>query len=342
MPRAAKKRAGSRRGTKKSALRGRRVLITGGLGFIGSNLAHACVKAGAEVTVYDCLDPKSGGNMYNLHSFADDIQIVINDVRNFEAVCASILRQDIVFHCAAYTSHPNSMREPLIDIDVNAKGTINVLEAVRRFNPDARFVYLGTSTQIGPMIAPRITEDHAEFPRDIYSANKSVAEKYTLIYHHAHRLQTTVVRLVNVFGPRSSLATPDTGFINYFIGLGLQKKSITVYGDGRQLRSVLYVDDAVAALLAAAQAKESIAQVYFASHDRQYSVREIADTIGRVVGGQVKYVEWPKARRAIEVGDAVIANDKIKKDLRWQPGYSLEEGLKLTKRYFKPILNHYI
>lgn len=341
MPRRTKKKASKRR-RPRGKLAGKHVLITGGLGFLGSNIAHACVAAGAEVTIYDCLDPKSGGNMYNLEGIVDDVHININDIRNFEALCASILRQDIIFHCAAYTSHPNSMREPLIDIDVNAKGTINVLEAARRFNPTARLVYLGTSTQIGRMATPRVTEEHPEFPRDIYSANKSVAEKYVLIYHHVHGLPTTVVRLVNIFGPRSNLITGDTGFINYFIGLGLQNKPITIYGDGQQLRSVLYVEDAVSALLTAAQREESIGQVYFASHNQQYSVREIATTIGRVIGGQVSYVEWPKARRAIEVGDAIIANDKIKKALRWQPRYSLTEGLKETKRYFKPVLNHYI
>lgn len=328
--------------TKQRRLAGKRVLITGGLGFIGSNLAHACVKAGAEVTIYDCLDPKSGGNMYNLRPIVDDVRIMINDVRNFEAVCESILRQDIVFHCAAYTSHPNSMREPLIDIDVNAKGTINVLEAARRFNPEARLVYLGTSTQIGRMVTSPVTEHHPEFPLDIYSANKSVAEKYFLIYHQAHRLPTAVVRLVNVFGPRSCLTSGDTGFINYFVGLGLQKKPITIYGDGRQLRSVLYVDDAVSALMAAAEQPASVGQVYFASHTQQYSVREIAETIARVIGGRVSYVEWPKARKSIEVGDAVIANDKITAGLGWQPRYSLEAGLKHTKRYFKPVLSHYL
>ncbi len=333
MPRARRKR---------STLRNKRVLITGGLGFIGSNLAHACVKAGAEVTIYDCLDPKSGGNMYNLRGIEKRVQIILNDVRNFEAVSMSMLRQDIVFHCAAYTSHPNSMREPLIDIDVNAKGTINILEAARRFSPEARIVYLGTSTQIGHMQAPVVTEEHPEFPLDIYSANKSAAEKYVLIYHQVYKLPTTVVRLVNVFGPRSSLISGDTGFINYFIGLGLQKKPITVYGDGRQRRSILYVEDAVKALVAAAQEPESSGQVYFASHDQQYTVREIAQTISRVVGGKVQFVEWPRARQAIEVGDAVISNDKIKRTLAWRPHYSLAEGLTLTKRYFKPALKKYL
>lgn len=328
--------------SRRDVLAGKRVLITGGLGFIGSNLAQACVAAGAKVTIYDCLDPKSGGNMYNMRGILDDLEIMINDVRNFEAVCASVMRQDIIFHCAAYTSHPNSMREPLVDIEVNSKGTINILEAARRFNPAVRIVYVGTSTQVGHMAVSPIDENHTEFPLDIYSANKSVAEKYTLIYHSAYRLQTTAVRLVNVFGPRSNLNTGDTGFINYFIGLGLQRKNITVYGRGEQLRSVLYVDDAVSALLAAATQPASVGQVFFASSDRAFSVAEIAETIERVIGGKVVYQDWPKARGAIEVGDAVVTNKKIRNVLGWEPRYTLVEGLKLTKRYFKPVLAHYV
>jgi len=188
------------------SLRGRRVLVTGGLGFIGSNLAHRCLELGAEVTVYDCLDPKSGGNMHNIDGIEDSLEIVLNDVRNFEGICSCIRGKDILFHCAAYTSHPNSMREPMIDIDVNCKGTMHILEAARRFNPGIKIVHVGTSTQIGKMQVCPIDENHPEFPVDIYSANKSASEKYVLVYGAAYKMRTTVVRLANTFGPRSLIA----------------------------------------------------------------------------------------------------------------------------------------
>jgi len=129
----------------------RRILITGGLGFVGSNLARRCLQLGATVTVYDCLDPRSGGNLHNVVDIDEDIDIIVNDIRNLESVCRAVRRQDILFHCAGYTSHPNSMKDPLMDIEVNCKGTINILEAARRFNPDAKIVCVGTSTQIGRM-----------------------------------------------------------------------------------------------------------------------------------------------------------------------------------------------
>ncbi|MDB5049664.1 MAG: hypothetical protein JWO30_2735 [Fibrobacteres bacterium] len=324
------------------ALKGKRVLITGGFGFIGSNLAHECVRQGAQVTIYDCLDPRSGGNIQNIQEVRGEVAMVINDIRNLEAICANVLNQDVVFNCAAYTSHPNSMREPYIDIDVNCKGVINLLEAMRRFNPEGKLVHIGTSTQIGKMRVDPIDEDHPEFPFDIYSANKSASEKYVLVYGHAFKMHTTVVRLANNFGPRSNIRTPEFGFMNYFIGLALQGKEISVFGDGAQLRNISFVQDSVNAMIAAAVDPKSDNHVFFATADRQLSVAEVSKTITEVVGGSVRFVEWPPDRKAIEIGDAVIINKKIKSVLGWKPCVDLREGLLRTKEYFTPRQRLYL
>lgn len=321
---------------------GQRVLITGGLGFIGSNLAHKCVELGAEVTLYDCLDPRSGGNMYNIHDIKDQVRVILNDIRNFEGVCASIINQDILFNCAAYTSHPNSMKEPLIDIDVNCKGVINLLEAARRFNPEIKVVHIGTSTQIGKMQFSPINEAHSEFPVDIYSANKSASEKYVLIYGTSYNLHATVIRLANVYGPRSNIKSSDFGFMNYFIGLALQEKELTVFGKGSQLRNITYVADCVAALILASQSERSSGQVFFAVADRQYNVAEIAEAITTHIGGRSKFIDWPADREAIEIGDAIISNEKIKSVVGWSPQYDLESGLINTREYFAHCLKHYL
>lgn len=323
-------------------MKGKKVLITGGLGFIGSNLAHRCLELGAEVTVYDCLDPRSGGNMYNLHGIEDSVRLVINDIRSMEGISACIRGQDILFNCAAYTSHPNSMREPLIDLDVNCKGTLNILESLRRFAPEVKFVHIGTSTQTGKMCYSPVDEKHPEFPLDIYSANKTASEKYVLIYGSAYKLRTTVVRLANVFGPRSNIKTPDFGFMNYFIGLALQGKAMTVYGEGAQLRNAACVSDCVEALRAAAASPASDGEVFFAVGDRQYSVAEIARAIAANVGGKVQFVDWPKERAVIDIGDAVISNEKIKRTLGWEPMLALAEGLARTRDYFAPVLGKYL
>jgi UDP-glucose 4-epimerase len=323
------------------AMKGQRVLITGGLGFVGSNLAHKCLELGAEVTIYDCLDPRSGGNMYNIHEVKNDVRVILNDIRNFEGICSGILNQEVVFNCAAYTSHPHSMREPLVDIDVNCKGVINLLEAARRFNPGVKIVHVGTSTQIGRMQFNPVTEVHPEFPVDIYSANKSASEKYVLIYGSAYHLNTSVVRLANVFGPRSNIKSGDFGFVNYFIGIGLRGGELTVFGDGGQLRNISYVDDCIAALVLAATDENSKGQVFFAVADKQYSIAEIAQAIVDHVGGSVRFIEWPADRRAIEIGDAVISNEKIRTTLDWVPLFDLRDGLIRTRDYFRSCLEQY-
>jgi UDP-glucose 4-epimerase len=323
-------------------LKNKNVLITGGMGFIGSNLAHECLRLGAKVTIYDCLDPRSGGNIHNVSDIKNDIQIILNDIRNFEGVCAAVLDKDIIFNCAAYTSHPNAMKEPIIDIEVNCKGVINVLEAARRFNSEAKIVHIGTSTQIGKMKHDIIDELHPEFPVDIYSANKSVSEKYVLIYGNAYKMKTTVIRLTNTFGPRSNIKNSDFGFVNYFIGLGLQNKEITIFGKGEQLRSLVYIDDAVNALIAASINSNTDGEVFFVSSDIQYDVKTISTGIVNTIGGTLKFIDWPKNREVIEIGDAVISNAKIKKALNWTIETNLSDGLIKTKEYFSNKLKQYL
>lgn len=326
----------------KTKLHGHRVLITGGLGFIGSNLAHRCTELGARVTIYDFLDPRSGGNMQNVKGIDGEVEIIANDLRNFEGVSSAIRHKDIVFNCAAYTSHPHSMTDPLTDIEVNCNGTIHVLEAARRFNPDVKIVHVGTSTQIGRMILPEVTETHPEFPLDIYSANKSASEKYTLIYGTAYKLRTTVVRLANNYGPRSNIRTADFGFVNYFIGLALQNRQLTVYGEGSQLRNISFVGDSVEGLILAALSEKSQGQVFFAVADGQFTVAQISEAITTHIGGELRFVPWPKDRQAIEIGDAVISNAKMKTTLGWEPRVDLASGLRNTKDYYSSCLDRYL
>lgn len=326
-----------------SLLKGQRILITGGLGFIGSNLAHRCVELGARVTIYDSLDPHSGGNLYNVVDIRDSVELHFHDLLNFDLLVDHVCNQDIIFNCAASTSHPFSMREPWTDLDVNSRGVVNLLEALRRFNAQAKLVHIGTSTQLGPLRYRPADENHPEFPTDIYSANKSVSEKYVLIYARAYGIPATVVRLANVFGPRATVHSPEFTFNNYFIGLALQDKDITVYGEGKQLRNVLYVDDAVEALILAAQSESTNGETFFAVGDEHWSVTQIAEaTVKHIGAGRVKYVPWPKDRKSTEIGDAVISSEKIKRVLHWAPQYDLRSGLIKTREYFHTCLEQYL
>lgn len=324
-------------------LNGQKILITGGLGFIGSNLAHKCLELGAEVTIYDCLDPRSGGNLYNVHDIQDYIEIYYNDILNFDQVSQKIIKKDIIFNCAASTSHPFSMREPWIDLDVNGRGVINLLEAIRRFNQDVKLIHVGTTTQLGKLQYQPADEKHPEFPTDIYSANKSVSEKYVLIYSNTYQIRVVVVRLSNVFGPRASIHSPEFTFNNYFIGLALQDKVINIFGEGKQKRNTIYVEDAVEALIIASQTDRISGEALFAVGDKHHSVAQIAEETIRYIGtGSINYIEWPKERKSIEVGDAIISNQKIKEVLGWTPQYSLVDGLINTKEYYEACLKKYL
>jgi UDP-glucose 4-epimerase len=325
------------------SLKGKKILITGGLGFIGSNLAHACVKYGAEVTIFDCLDPHSGGNLYNISGIEDSVKLLHSDVLDFGRITEAVLNKDYIFNCAASTSHSFSMKEPWIDLDINGRAVINILEAIQRYNKKARFIHLGTSTQLGELQYTPADESHPEFPTDIYSANKSVSEKYVLIYSKAFKLAATVARLSNVIGPRASIHSPEFTFNNYFVGLALQNKDITVYGDGKQKRNIIYVDNVINSLLNLALTEKTIGQTYFVVSDDHYPLCDIAELIVKCIGkGRVTYIDWPKAKRSIDFGDAILSNKKIRSVIDLEPQISLIDGLKLTNDYFKTCIKQYL
>jgi UDP-glucose 4-epimerase len=218
-----------------------------------------------------------------------------------------------------------------------------VLEACRRADNCPKIVHIGTSTQLGPLQYEPADENHPEFPSDIYSANKSASEKYVLVYARAYGLPATVIRLSNVFGPRATIRSPDFTFNNYFIGLALQDKDITVYGPGDQLRNVVYVDDAVSALVTAALSPASNGQTFFAVGDEHYSVAAIAAaTVAAMGRGRVTHIPWPAERKSVDIGKAVLSNAKIRRVLGWSPSHTFEDGLARTREYYASCLDEYL
>ncbi len=312
------------------------VLIFGGLGFIGANIAISFAKIPHKVVIFDNLDTHSGGSLNNIDAYHENIEIVFHDILNFDRVVEYTSKADIIVNCAASTSHQYSMREPLFDLDVNTRGVLHVLEAIKRYNPNAYFIQLSTTTQFGKLIQIPANETHFEMPRDIYSANKSVSEKYTLVYANAFSLNAAVLRLSNCYGPKACILNRELTFNNYFIGLALNNRAIKIYGSGIQMRNLIYIDDVVSAVHKLIASPDNFKETYLLVNDEHLSVKKIAQGIIKECNsGELIQVNWPKDSKRIEVGDQIFSNQKIKDKLQWNPVHSFETGLKKTIEFYK-------
>lgn len=308
------------------------ILILGGAGFVGANLTRRCLESKKnKITVVDSLEPKLGSSTDSLKSIMPKIRFIKGDIRDASLMKKVIRSKDIIFNCAGQTSHPLSMKDPFFDVELNCNGNLQVLEAVRRYNPKVRIVYTSSSTVIGKAIYEMVDENHRELPLDIYSAHKGVVEKYYHIYHKMYDLKTLVLRFANLYGPYGK-GSAEFGFINYFIHLAYNNKEIPIFGRGNQSRNVMYVEDAADLLYRASTYSKLFGKMYFAVHREHYSVMQIAKKIVEVFGkGRVAKYKWPDARKRMEIDDVVISGAKLFYETNWEPKFTLQAGLKKTK-----------
>ena len=308
-----------------------RVLILGGAGFLGVNMAHFCAKRECEVHVVDSLDHLCETGKERLALLPKGVVFTQDTVAGISCNPALLKQYDAIFHCAGQSSHPNSMQRPLYDLEHNCRHTLMFLEAMRASGSNAPIVYAGSSTVIGQAVRELVDEAHQERPRDIYSAHKGVAEKYHLIYRRAYDVNTVPLRFTNLYGPYGKTKS-DFGFVNYFIGQAIRGEPITIYGEGYQRRNLLYVEDACDAMWRAAKAAKILFDgPYFVAGGIHYNVAEVARYVARVFGGRVKSIPWPQERIRIEIGDIQIRSDKFALPSGWRPRYTLQEGLEKTK-----------
>lgn len=320
-----------------------RVLVTGGLGFIGSNLCHKLVQLGAEVTIYDaCLDPY-GWNFSNISEIKDKIRFVKADVRDMDALRSSLIDMDLVFHCAGQVSHLESMKNPFLDIDINCRGTIALLEVCRLVCPSAALIYAGTCGQTGVSKYLPIDENHPTDPYDIYGINKLASEKYFLLYNRAYGMKTCSLRLSYNYGPRQSVRKPDAGILNYFIRLALENKELTIYSPGTQLRDYNYVEDSIDAMILCSQNENAFGNVFLLGSGKPISLIDAAKRIVELTGsGSISMIDWPSDRKMIERGDYYASFEKIRSIVGWVPKTSFEDGLRKTIEFYKENLSKYI
>ena len=312
------------------------ILIIGGAGFLGANLVRRCLREpGNNVTVLDSLESRLKASTDNLQEVWDRIRFVRGSMCDEPLIAEMVQGQDVIFNCAAQTSHPLSLQDPLFDAEINCLGNLKLLEAVRLINKQAVVLYTSSSTVIGRAVEETVDETHGEQPLDIYSANKGVAEKYYRIYHRVYDVKTIVLRYANLFGPYGK-GYPEFGFVNYFISLAWNDQEIKVFGSGEQTRNVMYAEDAVEILYRASQDRRLIGEVFFATHEEQHTVAEIAREIIRVFGrGSLTTVEWPDERKRIEIESVRISSERLQSITGWKARYALEEGLQMTREILR-------
>jgi UDP-glucose 4-epimerase len=319
-----------------SEFHGRRVLITGGLGFIGATLAARLVEAGAEVLLVDSMIPEYGGNVANIAGIEDRVTVNIADVRDVHSLPYLVSDREVIFSLAGQTSHLDSMVDPYTDLEINCRAQLSLLEACRLANPDARVVFASTRQIYGrPEYLP-VDERHPIHPVDVNGINKTAGEWYHLLYGQVYGIPVCVLRLTNTYGPRMRVKDARQTFLGYWLRQIVDGEEIAVFGDGLQKRDFNYVDDAVDAFLLAATRDEALGKVYNLGDSEVVSLLDLAKKLVELNGGgSYRVVPFPEDRKAIDIGDYYSDFARIKDDLGWEPRVGLDEGLRRSIEFYR-------
>ncbi len=321
---------------------GKNVLVTGGLGFVGSNLAHALVAAGAKVTLVDNMLPRQGGNFYNIHDIRDQVRVNLGDICNQHSMNYLVRQQDYIFHLAGQVNHVESIRNPFQDLEINCKGTLTVLEACRLHNPGARIIFSGTRGEYGSSVQLPVTEDHPKNPKGIYAVNNLGAEMMMQVYGDVHALKCACLRITNTFGARHQMMHDEYGVVNWFIRKAVDDEALPVFGDGMILRDYLYIDDLIECLMQTALCEAAYGDVFNVGTGVPVSFRELAAVIVEVAGsGSYAFTDFTRERAEVEPGDYYADVSKIRKVVGWQARTDIRDGLAKTIAFYRENRQHY-
>jgi UDP-glucose 4-epimerase len=322
--------------------RGKQILVTGGAGFIGSNLSRMLADLGAQVTAVDSLIPDYGGSLHNLEGYRDRITLNIADVRDPFSMNYLVQGKDYLFNLAGQVSHLDSMQNPYIDLDVNVRAQLSILEACRLHNPAIRIVFASTRQLYGRPVRLPVAEDHPINPVDVNGINKAAAEHYNLLYHRTYGIPVTVLRLTNVYGPRMRIKDARQTFVGWWLRQAVEGQVLRIFGDGQQLRDLNYVDDVSRAMLLAGARPESNGQVYNLGAE-PISLIDLARLLIEVNGkGACELVPFPPERKTIDIGSYYGDYSKVRAELGWQPGISLRDGLTSSIAFYREHLGKYL
>jgi UDP-glucose 4-epimerase len=326
----------------KKVFTNKEVLVTGGLGFIGSNLCIELVRQGARVTIIDNMLPRQGGNMFNIRDIASDAAVNISDVRNQLSMNHLVLGKDYIFHLAGQVNHVDSMKNPLQDLEINCQGTLVLLEALRHHNRDAKVIFAGTRGEYGSSVSLPVDEDHPTNPKGVYAVTNLTAEKLVLVYDDVFKVKGACLRITNTYGPRHQMLHDEYGVFNWFIRKAMDNEEIPVMGDGRILRDFLYVDDLVNSMLKVASTEEAYGKVFNVGTGMPVSFFELAEKIVGIAGsGKTKFTEFTQERKEVEPGDYYADITRIKNVTGWEPVIPLDEGIARTIDFYRRFRKEY-
>jgi UDP-glucose 4-epimerase len=325
------------------SIQGKKVLITGGLGFIGSTLALRLVKLGCKITIIDSLIPEYGGNLFNISSFSTSVTINISDVRDSHSMKHLIKNQDFLFNLAGQTSHLDSMKDPFPDLEINTKSQLSIVESCRHYNPEIRVIYASTRQVYGRPEKTPVDENHPIAPVDVNGINKVAGEWYHTLYCQVYGIRTSVLRLTNTYGPRMRIKDARQTFLGIWVRNIIEKKPFYIFGDGKQIRDFNYVEDVVDALIGLAECNDSVGQVFNLGAEDPISLLDTARLLTQIVdNAEFDIIPFPPELKSIDIGDYYGDYRKIRARVGWKPQTSLEKGLTKTIHYYQEHLQHYL
>jgi len=318
-------------------------MVTGGLGFIGSNLARCLVDLEADVLLVDSLIDDYGGNLFNIDGVADRLRVNVADIRQQSTMNYLVRDREVIFNLAGQVSHIDSMRDPYTDLEINCRSQLTLLEACRNHNAAAKVVFAGTRQVYGRPDSLPVSEAHLVRPTDINGINKAAGEYYHLVYNNVFGVRACSLRLTNVYGPRQLIKHNRQGFIGWFIRLAIEGQAIQIYGDGSQLRDFVYVDDAADAFLRAGASDAVNGEAFNVGGDVPVSHSELAAELVRIAGaGRVEYVSWPPDKKVIDIGSFYADSTRFMKATGWKPAVSLADGLTRTVDFYRQHFSRYV
>lgn len=324
-----------------SAFAEKKVLITGGLGFIGSNLARRLIDLGADVTLVDSLIPDYGGNLFNISGMEDRLRVNISDVRDQHSVRYLVQGQDYIFNLAGQTSHLDSMQDPFTDLEINSRAQLSILETCRKYNDEVKIIFASTRQVYGKPDYLPVDEKHPVRPVDVNGINKVAGEWYHILYNNVYGIRTCALRLTNTYGPGMRIKDARQTFLGIWIKLLLEGKPFEIW-EGQQLRDFNYIDDAVYAFLMAAESEKADGLIFNLGGDEPLSLHDLGNLLIEINGrGESITKNFPAERKNIDIGDYYSDYRKIKKELGWTPKISLREGLARSLEYYKKYHQHY-